>query len=244
MQSVCMVTMATGRYAGFVPALVDSARRHVQGLGGVCLLSEAPVTVPGSEMTWLPWGHFAWPYPTLLRYRAMSAYSRTLLAYDVVFFIDVDMLFVGSVDLTAVSGHFAVAHPGYVDVEPDDLPYERRSESAAFVPVGEGTQYFCGGVQGGSSEAYVAAVSAMADRVDADLAHDLVPVWHDESVWNRWCLDNPPCQVFSSDYCTPEGARSPRSRIVALRKGHDHFREIPLGQRLAKQARRLERRLR
>lgn len=243
LRSVCLVTMATGRYHAFLPSMVESAFDHLKGLETVCVLAEQPRPVSGHEMLWLPWGHFPWPYPTLLRYRAMSSYAHTLGSFDFVLYTDVDMLFVGDVDVDDVHGILAVQHPGHVGRDVNDFPYERRPESNSYIAPGDGKLYYCGGVQGGSANAYLAACSTIAGRIDDDLLQRTIPVWHDESAWNRYCLDHPPDTVFGPEYCTPDTARQSSSRILALSKNHDHYREVPIHERIRSLGRRVAHRL-
>jgi histo-blood group ABO system transferase len=121
----------------------------------------------------------------------------------------------------------AVEHPGYVGQAAEGLPYERRLESACRVPPGAAKKYFCGGVQGGQASQYLDACAEMASWIQSDLDRDIIPVWHDESAWNRYCALNPPTTVWGPEYCSPEHEGNPGARIIALDKNHDAFRETP-----------------
>jgi histo-blood group ABO system transferase len=235
-QKVSLIVMATGRYIEFLDSLLASARLHVRGLDEVFVLSDRrPNTKDG--VRWLPWGHLAWPYPTLLRYRAISSYREVLAEAEVLLYVDVDMRFVGDVDLTLADGLIAVQHPGFSKASSEDFPYERRSESCVSVAIGLGTTYFAGGVQGGVASEYLAACVEMATWVQSDLDRELIPVWHDESVWNRRCVARPPKLVLSPSYCTPETQKRHDTRIVALDKDHDKFREVSMRDRALKAGR-------
>lgn len=229
--SVGLVVIATGRYLSFLPALAESARKHVTGLRRIYVLSEQRPSLD-PLITWLPWGHTGWPFPTLLRYRAMTAYADVLRVNEVVVYVDVDMRFVAEFDVSRVSGLFAVRHPGFLNAEIETLPYERNPESRACVAAGTGRVYFAGGVQGGSANVYLSACREMASMIQSDLDRDVIPVWHDESVWNAQLIVTPPQLDLSADYCTPEGQESSATVLVALNKDHDHFREVPRTERL------------
>ena len=240
---VGLIVIATGRYSSFLPALMQTARRHVTGLHRVYVLADARPPCD-ALITWLPWGHLGWPYPTLLRYRAISAYADVLRNSNVLVYVDVDMRFVGEFDVTGVSGVFAVRHPGYVDTRPEDLPYERNPESRSCVSPAVGTRYFAGGVQGGTAPDYLAAAEEMSRMVQLDLDNRLVPVWHDESVWNARCVEKPPDVELPASYCTPEGHEDASTVLVALDKDHDHLRDVPRRERLRRRATQARRRLR
>jgi histo-blood group ABO system transferase len=223
---VSLLVVATGLYVEFLPSLLASARQHVKGLHRVFVLSERDPEL-GDPVTWLPWGHIAWPYPTLLRYRAFCAYRDVLEAEDVLLYVDVDMRFEREIDLRGIAGTIAVQHPGYTSSNSEGLPYERRPESQCSIPLGEGEQYYAGGVQGGRADSYLAACAKMAHWVQHDLSMGIIPKWHDESAWNKHCYVNPPALILSSLYCSPEYNHDPEASIVALDKDHDRLRQVP-----------------
>lgn len=236
---VSLIVIATGRYLSFLEPLLASARRHVVGLDRVFVLSDVrPPDDP--TVRWLPWGHLPWPYPTLLRYRAISAYRSVLQQTDVLLYVDVDMLFVGTFDVSATTGLVAVRHPGFATSSRAQLPYEGDVRSRAFVPPELGTVYVAGGVQGGRAGDYLDACELMASEVQLDLDQGIVPTWHDESVWNAFCARRPPDTLLSVHHCTPEKEAGPETLLLALDKDHDHFREVPP---LARARRRLQRQL-
>jgi histo-blood group ABO system transferase len=236
--SVAIVVIATGRYHEFLPALIEGAKAHVQGLERIFVLSDS-APHPDGVVMWLPWGHIPWPYPTLLRYRAMTAYREVLSAFEMLLYLDVDMRFQRKITIPSMEGTFAVRHPGYLGVGPDELPYERRLESVSHVSFGKGTSYFAGGVQGGSSVAYLDACATMADWIQTDLSNRLIPLWHDESVWNRYCITHEPELILSHTYCSPEYHKQVDAIIVALSKNHDRLREATLLTQIWRRIRRL-----
>lgn len=222
---VALILMATGRYEAFVPEAVAGAQAWIEDLEGIYLLTDQPQrAVPGA--TCLPWGRFDWPLSTLLRYRAVSNYSHVLAEHAHLLYVDVDMRIVAPVRVPSTEGLLATLHPSYHDKPRVQFTYERDRESSFYVAEGQGQHYFCGGVQGGASGAYLGAAHELAARIDAELSAGRVPLWHDESAWNRYCIDHPPTVVWSSDYCQPEGSEAENTVIVALDKDHDYLRGI------------------
>lgn len=222
---VSVLVVATGLYVEFLPSLVLSALKHVKGLRRIFVLSERDPNL-GDSVTWLPWGHMAWPYPSLLRYRAFCAYRDILETEDVLLYVDVDMRFVRDIDVRGVEGTIAVLHPGYVASNRGSFPYERRSESQCFISFEDGEKYYAGGVQGGRADAYLAACMRMADWIQKDLLKGIVPTWHDESAWNKHCYTYPPALALSPRYCSPEYSHDPEASIIALDKDHDRLRQV------------------
>ena len=232
-----LVTIATGRYTEFVPALVASAREHLVGLGPVFVLTD--VEEVDADVTILPWGHMPWPLPTLLRYRAFGQYSEAFSTVDVLLYTDADMLFVDTVDVRNVNGLIAVQHPGFVDAVAAELPYERRIASTACVVRGDQGTYFCGGVQGGRVADFLAAAAAIDAAVAIDEANRITATWHDESHWNRYLIDHPAATRLGAEYCTPDINRTAQSRILAVTKDHAYFRELSPLQRMQRFAARI-----
>lgn len=237
--TVGLLVVATGPYQRFIPGLVSSARRHLVGLDRVFILADIPPAELDVSVVWLPWGHLPWPYPTLLRYRAFDAYREVLGQVDVLLYVDVDSIFVADLDIRNVSGLLAVDHPGYIGVARADLPYERRNSSVCSVGPDEGDRYFCGGIQGGGASAYLEASSTLAALVQEDVSRGLVPLWHDESAWNRLCVSFPPTMVLGPEHCSPEHVHNPDAVIVALDKDHDSLREVPRLRRHVRRTRRM-----
>jgi hypothetical protein len=93
------------------------------------------------------------------------------------------------------------------------------------VPASLGKSYFAGGVQGGKTTVYLEAAFKMSQWIRQDLAKSIVPVWHDESIWNRYLIDSSSQQIFSADYCCPDTAISEASRIIAITKNHAYYRD-------------------
>ena len=220
-----LVVIATGRYRRFLPGLVASAEVHVAGLDRIVALVDDVRSVPRSPVvTALPFEHRPWPYPTLLRYRAMDDHRQLLGETDHLVYIDVDMRFASSFVSPVERGVFAVQHPYFVDAPPSELPYERDPASRAFVATGDGERYVAGGVQGGRSTDYLDAITEMAGWIDGEMVAGRTPIWHDESIWNRWCIEHPPAVVLDERYCWPEERTDGSPVIVALQKRHDYYR--------------------
>lgn len=236
---VGLILIATGRYSTFVPAVVASAAQHIQHLDAVFVCGEPSRRSSFAiDVEFLPWAHTPWPMPTLLRYRAISSHRAALERCDTLLYVDVDMRFERSFEVPEAAGLFAVRHPFYEGVPPDELPYERVEQSRAFVPWGGGGTYYAGGVQGGTSVAYLDACAEMAQWIDEELEDGRVPVWHDESIWNRWLIEHPPATVLGVEYCWPERREGGAPVIVALQKDHVRLRARSLPELIVIMARR------
>lgn len=156
-----------------------------------------------------------YPGETLHRYHTFLEAERFLKCYDYLFYVDVDMRFVAPIFLEDIlsDGITATLHPGYAHarvhkptgkyVPTCGLP-ERRPQSVAYIPEGASTRYFCGGFNGGTSEAYLTMARTIRGNIEIDKMNGITARWHDESHMNRYLLDHPPAKVLTPSFCYPE----------------------------------------
>lgn len=157
-----------------------------------------------------------WPYPTLMRYHLFLQEEEYLKRFDYLFYLDLDMRLVGVVgDEILGEGLTGAQHPMYAVRKEYVPPYEPNPESAAYIPrpgrvvMQDGQPrfeplYFAGGFQGGQTPAFMAAMKAMKKMIDADFQKNYIPIWNDESIWNRYLFDHPPAVVLSPSYVYPD----------------------------------------
>jgi len=153
--------------------------------------------------TLFPTESVQWPAPTLMRYHMFIQQEEILKDYDYIFFCDVDMMFVGVVgDEILGKGLTAALHPGYATRKELWPPYEPNKNSAAFINrpgkiINDNGKprfmpmYFAGGFQGGTSREWFKAMHAMKKLIDEDLSKNYVPIWNDETAWNKYLEKTP-----------------------------------------------------
>lgn len=212
--NVALAIVATGRYIEFVDPLITSAKEHFCTNHNVTYYVFTDQNYEPPENTiCIPHAKLGWPYDTMMRYHAYYAHKELFDGQDYIIAIDADMLFVGEVGDEILSDHTAVIHPGF--------PYSRGTyeihhHSKAYIGPHEGRYYYCGGVYGGSRERFFDICKTNMDNIDDDLSRGVIAIWHDESHWNRYCVDHEPAVILSPAYCCAYGHSSPR--ILALTK--------------------------
>ena len=82
---------------------------------------------------------------------------------------------------------------------------------------GEGRYYYAGGLSGGCTKAYLKLCTTICSWVDRDATNHIIPIWHDESLINKYFLDNPPAITLSPAYLYPEGWLLPFEPIILIR---------------------------
>jgi hypothetical protein len=165
-----------------------------------------------------------WPLPTILRFSFFKEILRTLGDVDNVFFFNINCRFVRVIEDINWFEHGLIScvHPGYHNKPREVFPYEKRSESEAYVPTSEGNFYYAGGLQGGRTAQILSAYSACEEMRRLDEAKGITAVWHDESYWNKYLLRTPSHKLHSG-YLYPEGWELPfQAHIVLLNKNHIH----------------------
>lgn len=169
-----------------------------------------------SDIKVFPTEPIEWPFPTLLRYNLFLQQEESLKEYDYIFYCDIDMRFVNIVgDEILGNGLTAAQHPMYALRKEYNPPYEPNKESEAYIPrpgrviVENGKPrfiplYYAGGFQGGKTDLWISAMKEMAKMTDKDLTKNYIPIWNDESIWNKYLFLNPPSVILTPSYIYPD----------------------------------------
>ena len=169
----------------------------------------------------IPTESVAWPMPTLMRYHLFLQQEEKLKEYDYIFYCDVDMEFVGIVgDEILGQGLTAAPHPGYFLRKELYPPYEPNELSASYISRPGKVEidltstaqvkkrfiphYYAGGFQGGKSANYIQAMKDCRDLIDSDQKIGYIPIWNDETTWNKYLFQNPPSVFLTPSYIYPD----------------------------------------
>lgn len=171
------------------------------------------IKTPGINI--IPTDPQPWPMPTLIRYHLFLQQEEKLKEYDYVYYLDVDMQFCNVVGDEIFGNIMAAQHPMYALRKQYFPPYEPNPESSSYIPrpgkiaVEDGKPrfvplYFAGGFQGGKSDYFIKAMKDMTEMIDQDLMKNYIPIWNDESVWNKYLFNNEPDVVLTPSYIYPD----------------------------------------
>lgn len=167
--------------------------------------------------------NLGWPKNTLNRFHIFLRIKEQLIQEtDYIFFFNANLLFthaIGKEILPTINSNGLVGtiHPGFFNSPNTEFTYERRTDSAAYIPVGEGLHYYAGGLSGGSTKAYLQLCETIRSWVDKDVSNHIIPIWHDESLINKYFLINPPAISLSPSYLYPEGWSIPFEPFIIIR---------------------------
>lgn len=225
--NIGLLIMATGKYIHFVPRLIESADQYFCPNHHVTYFVFTDGLLPPKEnVICVPQKRLGWPYDTMMRYHVYLQHRDLWETQDYVFAVDSDMLFVDYVGEEILGERVATVHPGFVFSKRSSFPYETNRKSMAYISSQEGEKYFAGGFYGGSSREILHMLEVNTSRINDDLSRGMIAVWHDESHWNRYCIDYPPTVMLSPSYCYPESWNLPfPKKLVALDKNHEEIRK-------------------
>lgn len=202
-KEVAILYIALGRYICFWPDFYNSCEERLKNCKKHYFIWTDNTEFYGSDnenVTVIPAKKQGWPYDSLLRFEMFLEKKNELLKYDYVYFFNANMKFINDVDLSEIAPHpwhtsglVAGLHPSrYGDSllgKVNSYPYERRPESTAYIPYGQGKFYVCGAFNGGTSSAFMEMCDVLAKNVRTDMANNINAAVDDESHLNAYLYD-------------------------------------------------------
>lgn len=175
------------------------------------------------RVTVIPQADLGWPGNTSFRFLFFLRAKDQLKHYDYLIMLNgntrfkepvtVDEVFPGKEDGGLVALTWKTK-----EENPDDFPFERRAESAAFVPYGTKQLYVQGGFHGGFAADYLEALEECHRLTMADFNRGIIAVNHDESVINKY-MQGKKFKLLDSTYGRPsQRDKQHTAKIVFQRK--------------------------
>ncbi len=180
-----------------------------------------------------------WPYITLKRYHFFMNIADMLKDYDYIYFLNGNLepqvIIDEEIFPTNEQGIMVTLHPGFFLSTLGEFTYDTNPKSRSYVGPEEGKYYVAGGFNGGTAEAFLSLSKTIKEMTDIDLKNNVIPLWHDESMLNRYLIDYMKAYkplILLSEYLIPEEWSMDNSykKILILDKsnhgGHDWLRQI------------------
>jgi len=121
---------------------------------------------------------------------------------DYIYYFDADTKITKNFDDNWFLGYIVggVHYNNFDCLKTNKFPYERRSESKAYVPINTSLPctYYYGAFFGGVKSELLKIVNIWKSNQDADRLINLEPVWNDESYLNCYFHFNPPSKIVSN----------------------------------------------
>ncbi len=145
-----------------------------------------------------------WPGASMYRFHIFLGVEDRLKEYKYLFFMNANNLFVDYVTeedfLPKRDCLVVVQHPGFYDKPIKEYSYDRNPRCSAYIPYRKGKYYVCGGINGGTSAAFLRMCHCLKERTEKDDKRKIYPLWYDESQINRYIVDYPDYELKSPSY--------------------------------------------
>ncbi|KAM4596744.1 globoside alpha-1,3-N-acetylgalactosaminyltransferase 1-like [Fundulus diaphanus] len=236
---VAVVVFAVGKYTRFLKGFIESGEKYFfVGFSVTYYIhtdreNEVPkvalgkgrkittVAVPSANR---------WQDVVLGRMKwATSTIEKTIRnEADYLFMMDIDSVFHNRFGAESLSRLSAVLHRGYYKTTArDSFPYERRQQSKAFIPAGEGDYYYTAAVWGGYLEDMYKLVKYCYEMEEEDAKNKIEAVWQEESHLNRYLLYNKPTKVLSPEYLWSDYDKVPADiKVVRISQLVKNYAEV------------------
>jgi histo-blood group ABO system transferase len=212
MKKISLFIVATNKYITYINSLLESCDKYflvdsevnyniftnsIEDVENIILSNNTKRKVNIFEIE-----HKPFPYPTLYRYHFIKKYKDGLNGYDYYFYIDVDSLITDNIcENDVLSDIVGTQHCGFVKSRGT---YENNPLSTSFVKNDEGEIYFGGGFWGFNNLEFWKFIDKAVKMIDEDNDKNIIPIWHDESVLNRYLIDNKPTKILTPSYHYPQ----------------------------------------
>lgn len=148
------------------------------------------------------------PADSLFRFEMFLQAEEELKKYDYIYFFNANSEIrrpIGEEILPDSSGLAMGIWPGKREHQhPMFFPYERNKKSLAYVaPHGKNYTYYMGGLNGGTSKAYLQMIHTLSDNIRDDYNRGIIAKVHDESHINAY-LRTHACKKLGREFCLPE----------------------------------------
>lgn len=209
-----------GRYACFWPEfhescealLIPEAEKHYY------VFTDKDEIKAGERVDVFHQDDMGWPLNSLMRFKMFRRISNCLQGQDYLFFFNSNAKIVERVTADdLLPGNEESYSALCIEDNPEKMSFEPRPESAAYVDRQRARFYFSGALNGGRCNAYLRLIEQCDSIVDTDLANGLMPLWHDESVLNRFLADKR-VKVMRRNMGKPENWSEPQHAKIILRR--------------------------
>ncbi|XP_032993869.1 putative glycosyltransferase 6 domain-containing protein 1 [Lacerta agilis] len=144
-----------------------------------------------------------WQDVSMMRMKVIGDLIESHIRHEVdfLFCMDVDQVFQSDYGVETLDESVAQLHAWFYNTDKTAFTYERRPESAAYIPYGEGDYYYHGAIFGGTPLRVLNLTRQCYKGIQEDKEHNFEALWHDESHLNKYYLLNKPTKVLSPEYC-------------------------------------------
>jgi len=232
--TVGLIMIATGKYDRFIQGMISSADNYFLNDYDVSYYiftdSNAEI-VSRRPVIKIPIEHRPFPYASMDRFKHFTQHADKFVQEEYLFYVDVDCLFVDTVNNAIIEQLVGVRHCGHLD---GSGPFENNTKSTSYIEPAKRKFYYGGGFSGGKREQYLELAKWCSEALEEDQKNGIIPIYHDESILNKYFADHPPTLNLSPSYHYPQtdieryktkwGGHNWQPKILLLDKDHIKIR--------------------
>ncbi|XP_045418015.1 putative glycosyltransferase 6 domain-containing protein 1 [Lemur catta] len=208
--TVGLAVFATGRFADeHLRSFLQTANKHFMAGHRVVfyIIADILFHLPAVELDplrtlkVLPVGRESrWRDPNLVHMRSLGEYMvrRIRAEVDFLFSMTVNQVFQNEFGVEALGASVAQLHPWWYFRNSRNFPYERKPDSAAYIPFGQGDFYYDSSIVGGTPHNVLNFIEKYLGGVIHDLERGLNSTY--ERHLNKYFFLNKPTKLLSPEY--------------------------------------------
>jgi hypothetical protein len=202
MEKVAILTIATGKYIKLFPNFIENIKLKFLPNHNKTLFLFTDQHVDYDNVIKI--SHLPWPLCTLLRFYYFKQIETTLHQYDIIYYIDVDMIIHDIIDEEVIPENEEIIAAKHYWYDTSKGLYETNISSTAYVNSDDLIGKYCQGCfYGAKSISFINMINQLNSNVIEDLKKNVIAVWHDESHFNKYILEHP-CKRLHTGYTHPE----------------------------------------
>ncbi|XP_069733188.1 histo-blood group ABO system transferase 1-like isoform X2 [Phaenicophaeus curvirostris] len=216
-----VVTFAVKRYVQFIEGFMSSANTYFLAGHTVnfYLFTDNPEQIPHLQMApenhlfVIPvQNHSQWQDISMSRMDIISRYIHSQFQYEVdyLYSIDINVRLFEHVGVEIIDTLVGTISSCQYTAHRERKSYERRTESQAAIPGGEGDFYYTASFYGGSVSEVYKLTRDCFKGVMKDRENGIEARQHDESHLNKYLLYHKPTRLLSPEYYWDEELSQPR----------------------------------
>ncbi|XP_065421601.1 histo-blood group ABO system transferase 2-like isoform X28 [Chrysemys picta bellii] len=224
---VGVATFAVKKYVRFIEGFLGSANKFFLSGHRVnfYLFTDHPEKVPSMKLApekslfIIPVQNYSrWQDISMNRMDIISNRIRTHWHYEVdyLYSMDIDVQMFEHIGVEIIDTLVGTISSWQYTKPRDSNSYERRPESRAAIPSGEGDFYYAASFYGGSVSEVYKLTTACFKGVTEDRANGIEAKWHEESHLNKYLLYHKPTRLLSPEYYWDE--ELPRPQIIRVKR--------------------------
>lgn len=207
MEKIAIITIATGKYISLFNHLQKSIfDKFLIGHEKTIFLFTDNDYNQNNNIKVKKILHLPWPLNTLLRFNYFDSITVELKEYDLIYYIDSDIIVHDIIDKEIFPNNFneIVCAEHFWEFK-CLYPYETNKNSSAYVDINNPTfnpEYCQACFFGAYTNVFLKMTDELRNNINLDLKNNIIAKWHDESHFNKYLL-NIPKKILNNSYTHP-----------------------------------------